>query len=163
MGPGQVGMVTRGAFSQKGSLTTLFTNSRERHQEILARLRAARDAPVEVIREKVDRHPQGAPGGPQLIVDSQSFEAPEGLNKKDAERYLRRAFLQLWSSKPIPALGGLTPLQAMAAGRKAELWAVTPVELVEELGLQEPALQEPLVHAAPDSPALAVARGAKRR
>lgn len=118
---------TRATFNRDGRAVTLFTNSRARHDEILARWERAISAPLPRTGEEVTAVPSD-PQGQELIVDSSVLLAPEGV---DPDAFARRHLADgdaRWVDEPLPALDGLTPRAALAAGRRAEVWALIPTE-----------------------------------
>lgn len=131
------GPVVRGSYSVEGGAVTLFTNSRARQEELLARLGAS--LPVDVVSERREAVPSN-PDGPTLWIDAASLDAEEAERRSPAEVMAARRGRE-WADEPIPALDGLTPRQAVATGRRAEVRALLPDEpevadaLAVELGI----------------------------
>jgi hypothetical protein len=113
--------VIRARFHLDGSRLTITTNSNERADRIVRRLNGA--APVKVVSDThtpsdattVDRTRRaglpdlhGLDTGPALTPDD------------DAVAEIQRHFEQRWCDEAVPALGGLTPLQAAADPTRRE-------------------------------------------
>ena len=131
------GRVTRAVFGRDEGVVTLFTNSRERHATILERWRSTTGAALPVEREEVARPPSD-PLGIELIVDSSSIAVPAGADPREYGEWHAAALGAGWIDSPVPALDGLTPREALARGRRAELWALLPPDedwIAAELGL----------------------------
>jgi hypothetical protein len=113
--------VVRGCFQQKKGNVTFFTNSRRRHEEMLARWEAATGTPLVLSRvdaQKVPSNPSGTP----LITESMRIRG----GQSPEETYTRYLDAQdaAWPDTPVPALENRTPRQALADGRRAEVWTL---------------------------------------
>lgn len=103
--------VVRALFIAEGGGATLLTNSRRRYDAILARWEQATGSPLPILRE--DLPPQhGLREGTRRVLDMDVSPTP--MPELEAE----------WRSTPLPELGGICPLDALAAGRRAEVRAV---------------------------------------
>jgi hypothetical protein len=118
---------TRATFRHDDRVVTLFTNSRERHDEILARWERATSAPMPRTGEEVATVPSD-PLGQEIVVDGSSLTLPEGVDADTFTREHLAAYDERWLDEPLPVLDGLTPRAALAAGRSAEIRALLPPE-----------------------------------
>ncbi len=120
------GEIVRASFRSTEAGVTLFTNSRARQEEVLARWQAETGLPLGVLSETDQATPSDLEGSP-MILESTVLYAEEGASPDEAVAGSFAAHSRSWPDTPIPALGDLTPRQALAAGRKPEVWALAPV------------------------------------
>jgi hypothetical protein len=126
------------SFSADPDGVVLFANSEQRIDEMLERLSATQ--PIQVRKRETSEVPSD-PEGPVLVVDSTVTALEKGQTPEmRAQSYVMEQRLD-WLDLPIPALDGLTPRQAVEAGRRAEVQALIPHEeswLLAALGLDAP-------------------------
>ncbi|MCB9678242.1 MAG: hypothetical protein H6737_24285 [Alphaproteobacteria bacterium] len=127
--PEQDTPVVLGTFRPDGAKTvTLDVNSRGRLAKLAALWEARVGKPFHVLSEDVadTRLPPSDPRGRRVVLDTQMLDTddPEG-----AELDFRTTHALDWPHRPIPALDGLTPTEAAAAGRSAEVRALLPTDL----------------------------------
>ena len=119
------------------------TNSRERLDAWLALWEERTGRPLPVVDEQVT-HPPSNEHGPELLTDS-------SMKTGDRDEIMegwREQLAATWLDEPVPALDGLSPREAAAAGRRAEVWSLLPIQLDHEalvvlrseLGLPPPPL-----------------------
>lgn len=120
--------VLRGTVSLAGDRVVVTTNSEARHDRLIARLTAALDAAVvtderqpamEAVREHRLRQERG---GGEAAADAQSWRADDPDIPPEAAAALEAymiAYERQWVDRPLRALGGQTPRQAVddPAGR----------------------------------------------
>lgn len=126
-------------FSDDPAGVVLFANSAERIDEMLVRLRTKQ--PV-AVRKRDTREIPSDPEGPLLVVDSTVAALRAGGTPETTAQSLVMEQRLAWLDQSIPALDGLTPRQAVKAGRRAEVYALIPHEeswLLAALGLDAPA------------------------
>lgn len=130
------GYAARATFRLEDGVVTLSANSRERHTQILERWRAHTGAALPVRHEETHTPPSN-PLGPEVISDTTSVTLSE------AHEFVT-GIGDRWAEIPVPALGNISPREALAQGRRAEVWALLPVEpghraaAAASLGLGEP-------------------------
>ncbi|MES2645155.1 MAG: hypothetical protein V4850_37050 [Myxococcota bacterium] len=117
------GEVVRATFLAANGAVTLQTNSRARHDEILARWTAATGTAL-VVRSESVKAAGSNPDGPELIVEQTILSGNAGATPESLTDAMFEQMDAAWPDDPIPALDGLTPRQAVAAGRRAEVWAL---------------------------------------
>jgi hypothetical protein len=137
------GPAVRAVFAVEQGVVTLFTNSRERHDAVLARWEQATGRPLPIRGEEVQQAPSDRQGTP-MIVDSARMDVPPDGDGEALAQQLLDEHDEQWLDLALPALGGLTPHEAVAQGRKAEVWALLADDergdvLAEVLGLSVPA------------------------
>ena len=126
------GPAVRASFRREGDAVRLSTNSRARHEAVLARWQADVGSPLPVTSEEI-RPSESDPEGPLVTIDSARVQAREAYRvEQEADA--------AWLDASVPALDGLSPREAARAGRRAELWAMLSEgergeKLAEELGL----------------------------
>lgn len=104
-------------------VVTLDTNSRERHDAFFAWWDEHHKRPIPVL----DSSEKGVPSNPHglpIRVDVHSLRTPPGASKDDVVAHHTAHYRSRWADEPILALDGLTPRQAVEAGRRAEVWAL---------------------------------------
>ncbi len=127
----RAGRPVRASLRHQAGRVAIQVHSLAREREILARL-----GHPEVL-QRVDRSaelPPQDPEGEAAIAEGYQMELPEGEGDMAWFEAQRAA---AWPDEPIPALDGLTPRQALAAGRAPEVRAVAPdaPEVLSALGL----------------------------
>jgi hypothetical protein len=133
------GRASRAAFHLDDDGTvTLFTNSRERHDMVLERWQAETGVALPVREEQVQQAPSD-PDGPEVIVDSAVVDVAPGEDPQRAGEAAMARQGVLWLDQPVPALDGLSPRQAAAQGRRAEVWALLGAG--QGLSVDEPAAE----------------------
>jgi hypothetical protein len=113
--------VIRARFHLDGSRLTITTNSNERADRIIERFHGA--VPVTIVSDTrtpfdaatVDRTRRAG------LPDLRGLDTgPEPAPHDDAVAEIQRHFEQRWCNEAVPALGGLTPLQAAADPTRRE-------------------------------------------
>ena len=90
-------------------------------------------SPLPVVEDQLEvEEVPSDPDGPRVEVDQSVVDAPGG-SIADAKLGFRKHLAADWLDGAVPALGGLSPRQARAAGRLAEVRALLPTELPNEL------------------------------
>lgn len=117
------GTLVRATFQLEGGEVSLFTNSRARHDEVLARWHAATGAPLPVRSESVSQVPSNRDGSP-VIAETSTVHGSADQSPAQVEAELNASMNASWPDEAIPALDGLTPREAVARGRRAEVWAL---------------------------------------
>jgi hypothetical protein len=112
------GPAIRASFTEEDGSVLLSVNSRERADQMLARLPG-----VEVVDRNEHELAPSDPDGEPMIVDMSTVMA---TSTEEAESRFQTDRVARWPDEPIPALDGLTPRQALEAGRLAEVRALAP-------------------------------------
>jgi hypothetical protein len=113
--------VIRARFHLDGSRLTITTNSTERADRILQRLHDAR--PVTVVSDTRTPFDAAAVGRTRRagLPDLRGLDTgPELAPGDDPIAQIRRHIEQRWCTEAVPALGGLTPMQAAADPTRRE-------------------------------------------
>lgn len=120
-------------FYEEGGKVRMWANSRARFERACALWQERAGEPLPVLEQTVDT-PESDPEGPEMLTDHViSLEQEQLTEQEFAERAMRR-----WADEAIPALDGLSPRQALAAGRHVEVRALLPdgqPALRKDLGL----------------------------
>ncbi len=125
--PSLAGPLVLATFHKEEDRTELELNSRER-LEALQQVWQARTGQELVVTEERVHRPPSDPEGRELMMDSSYQTVEEGRDPAD----LTHGLAGHWLDLSVPALDGLSPRAAVAAGRRAEVWAILP----DALGLE---------------------------
>lgn len=75
---------------------------------------------LDAVRVALRSHPDG----PAIIAEQTTLFGDAEATPDDVTDEMFEKLDAAWPDAPVPALDGLTPRQAVAAGRRAEVWAV---------------------------------------
>ncbi|MBN2801441.1 MAG: hypothetical protein JXX28_20030 [Deltaproteobacteria bacterium] len=108
-----------------GQRVTLSVNSRQRLAQVLSLWETRVGSPLGTAEEVV-RPTESDPAGPVLLMDS-SLQGAESIERAGAD------FWANWLDLPLGGLDGLTPRQAVSAGRVAEVRALLPTDQWQQM------------------------------
>lgn len=127
--PSLRGPVVKASLSREGQGVALFVNSRRRLEWALRLLEQRLEDTVEVSSEDV-RQVESDPAGRELKMDTGALSDTDG---EPSLHELREDYAWDWMDLPLPALDGLSPREAVDAGRHAEVRALLPGDLEPEV------------------------------
>jgi len=130
------GPLSLASFSSEGpdgGVAVVQTNSIERLDVLRQHWLERTGGPLPVVEDELEiERVDSNPDGPAVQVD-QSLASADDRSQQDAEYGFHQHLAQDWLNHPIPALNGQSPRQAVHAGRAAEVRALLPTALPEDL------------------------------
>lgn len=112
------------AFQGDEDGVTLTVNSEERLEAMRGRWREATGEELPVLEQDVQRI-RSNPAGRRLVTDL-TRTSRDAASPEEALAAWHDEQEAIWADQPIPALDGLTPREALAEGRRAEVRALLP-------------------------------------